>query len=97
MIERLVRASVAHRKGVIGIWVLLAFGFLALALRLELDALPDVTSNQVQVLTRAPGLTPAEVELRVTRPLEGMKVAIDPCLRGGVCQAFSNKESLDRH
>jgi len=76
VIERLVRASVAHRKGVIGIWVLLAFGFLALALRLELDALPDVTSNQVQVLTRAPGLTPAEVELRVTRPLEASLGAV---------------------
>ncbi|MCA9545607.1 MAG: CusA/CzcA family heavy metal efflux RND transporter, partial [Myxococcales bacterium] len=38
--------------------------------RLRLDALPDITSNQVVVLTGAPGLTPEEVERRVTRPVE---------------------------
>jgi cobalt-zinc-cadmium resistance protein CzcA len=37
---------------------------------LTLDALPDVTTNQVLVLTRAPGLTPEEVERLVTRPIE---------------------------
>src|SRR5690606_5522731 len=34
------------------------------------DALPDVTGRQVIVLTGAPGLTPEEIELRVTRPVE---------------------------
>jgi cobalt-zinc-cadmium resistance protein CzcA len=38
--------------------------------RLKLDALPDVTSNQVQLLTQAPGYTPEEVERLVTRPIE---------------------------
>ncbi len=71
MIERLVRASVEFRRGVLFAWFLIAAVLLTLALRLELDALPDVTSNQVQVLTRAPGMTPEEVELRITRPLEG--------------------------
>lgn len=70
MIERLVHASVRYRRAVIATWFLLAASLLTLAMRLELDALPDITSNQVQVLTRAPGLTPGEVELRITRPLE---------------------------
>ena len=36
----------------------------------SLDALPDVTNNQVVVLTKAPGFTPEEVETRVTRRVE---------------------------
>src|SRR5690606_9058190 len=42
----------------------------AVSSRLQLDAMPDTTSNQVLVLTRAAGLTPEEVELLVTRPVE---------------------------
>ena len=34
-------------------------------LRLPIDAVPDVTPNQVLVLTQAPGLGPVEVEKRV--------------------------------
>ena len=37
---------------------------------LRLDALPDVTPNQVQILTTAPGLSPEEVERLVTTPVE---------------------------
>lgn len=43
---------------------------LVAARELELDALPDVTGNQVVVLTRAPGLTPSEIERTVTRQVE---------------------------
>ena len=38
--------------------------------RLPIDAVPDVTPNQVMVLTRAPGIGPAEVEQFVTVPVE---------------------------
>jgi heavy metal efflux system protein len=56
-------------------WVLASvFAFAVLGLiaarELELDALPDVTGNQVVILTGAPGLTPSEVERTVTRPVE---------------------------
>lgn len=70
MIETLIATMVRKRRWVIAGWLLVACALLAVAVRLKLDALPDITSNQVQVLTRAPGLTPQEVELRVTRPLE---------------------------
>jgi cobalt-zinc-cadmium resistance protein CzcA len=70
VIEAIVRGSIHHRRAVIGAWTVLTLAALSLSVRLDLDALPDITSNQVQVLTRAPGLTPEEVELRVTRPIE---------------------------
>ena len=70
MIDFIIALAVTNRRWVVVIWGLLALGLLTIALGLKLDALPDITSNQVQVLTRAPGLTPEEVEVRVTRPLE---------------------------
>lgn len=49
--------------------VLVGFGVRAM-LRLPIDAVPDVTPNQVLVLTRAPGLGPVEVERFITFPVE---------------------------
>ncbi|HVH97395.1 MAG TPA: efflux RND transporter permease subunit, partial [Enhygromyxa sp.] len=62
--------SVRHRTLVLALVFGLAIAGLITARELELDALPDVTGNQVVVLTRAPGLTPGEVERSVTRPIE---------------------------
>ena len=39
-------------------------------LRLPIDAVPDVTPNQVLVLTTAPGLGPLEIERFITFPVE---------------------------
>ena len=39
-------------------------------LNLPVDAFPDVTNVQVMVLTKAPGLTPEEIERLVTFPIE---------------------------
>jgi cobalt-zinc-cadmium resistance protein CzcA len=55
---------------------------------LKLDALPDVTPNQVVILTTAPGLTPEEVERLVTRPIE---VAI------GAAPGLAAQRSLSRY
>ncbi|MGE3513306.1 MAG: efflux RND transporter permease subunit, partial [Vicinamibacterales bacterium] len=49
--------------------VLVATGLVSV-LRLPIDAVPDVTPNQVLVLTQAPGLGPAEVERFITVPVE---------------------------
>ena len=38
--------------------------------RLSVDALPDVTNNQVQVITNSPNLATQEVEQFITFPLE---------------------------
>ncbi len=70
MIRRLAYFSVDHRGWVAGLSLGLAALALAVGIRLRLDAMPDITNNQVLVLTRAPGLTPEEVERVVTRPVE---------------------------
>ena len=38
--------------------------------RVPIDAFPDVTNNQVQILTTVPGFSPIEVEKQVTYPIE---------------------------
>ena len=37
---------------------------------LPIDAYPDISSPQVQIIVKAPGMAPMEVEARITRPLE---------------------------
>lgn len=70
MIEWLVSWSLHNRRLVVVLTVVLSALAGLGATRMRFDALPDVTSNQVLVLTRAPGLTPEEVERLVTRPIE---------------------------
>lgn len=70
MIERIVRGAIARRGWVIALTLVFVVAAAVLGLRLKLDALPDITTNQVLVLTGAAGLTPEEVERQVTRPIE---------------------------
>src|SRR5215813_1282259 len=49
--------------------LLIAIGVFALKM-LPIDAVPDITPNQVLVLTRARGLSPLEVEQFLTFPVE---------------------------
>lgn len=70
MIKRIVQWSVDHAKLVVALTAVFAVAAGGLAIRLELDALPDLTNNQVLVLARAPGLTPEEMERLVARPIE---------------------------
>jgi cobalt-zinc-cadmium resistance protein CzcA len=70
-LDRLIAWSLRNRLLVV-VLVLLAllFGVRA-ATRLPIDAVPDVTNVQVQILTDSPGLGPLEVERFVTYPVEG--------------------------
>ena len=49
--------------------ILVAAGWSSLR-RLPIDAVPDVTNVQVQVLTAAPSLAPLEIERQITFPIE---------------------------
>ncbi|MEY3011326.1 MAG: hypothetical protein RIT45_61, partial [Pseudomonadota bacterium] len=70
MLGHSVTAALRHGRVALGLTLALALVAVLTARHLELDALPDVTTNQVVVLTRAPGLTPVETEELVTRRVE---------------------------
>ncbi|MBL8940615.1 MAG: efflux RND transporter permease subunit, partial [Archangium sp.] len=70
MLSAIVRLSVQYRTAVAGgLLALLAAGLFA-ARTLPIDALPDVSTVQVTIMTEAPGLSPIEVERMVTAPME---------------------------
>ncbi|MFW6049801.1 MAG: efflux RND transporter permease subunit [Myxococcota bacterium] len=72
MIERIVDFSVKNRLLVIFVVLLVgAIGVRSLE-DLPIDAVPDVTNVQVQVLTDAPSLGPLEVEQLITFPVEAV-------------------------
>ena len=50
--------------------MLLAGGGYFAAVNLPIDAFPDVSPTQVKVIVKAPGMTPEEVEARITAPVE---------------------------
>jgi len=70
MIERIIASSVRNRFGVLMATVLLVVAGAVALFELPIDAMPDLTPIQVQVLTRAPALGPLEVEQLITRPVE---------------------------
>jgi cobalt-zinc-cadmium resistance protein CzcA len=70
MIGKLVTWALDNRLLVfLGAILLVALGLRGWK-NLPVDAVPDVTNVQVQVLTSCPGLSPLEVESLVTRPVE---------------------------
>lgn len=70
MFARIVQWSLDNRVVVVCAWLLVAAVGLRSMTQLPIDAVPDVTNVQVQVLTNVPGLAPEEVETFVTFPVE---------------------------
>ncbi|MDY4020100.1 MAG: CusA/CzcA family heavy metal efflux RND transporter [Prevotella sp.] len=70
MFEKIINFSIKN-KLVIGIMTLalIVWGLVSLS-QLPFDSTPDITNNQVQVITQAPTLGTEEVEQYVTTPLE---------------------------
>lgn len=70
MIDKLIAFSI-HNKLVIGLFVLALVAWGAYSLKhIPIDAVPDITTNQVQVITQTPTLATQEVEQFVTFPIE---------------------------
>ena len=70
MLQRILQFSVFHRFLIILLTIGVgAFGTLSL-LRLPIDAVPDITNNQIQINTLYEALSPVEIEKQVTFPLE---------------------------
>lgn len=70
MFQRLIDESI-HHKLVVGIFTiaLIVWGVWSLS-TLPFDSTPDITDNQVQVITQAPSLGAQEVEQYITTPIE---------------------------
>ncbi|HWA06961.1 MAG TPA: CusA/CzcA family heavy metal efflux RND transporter [Ignavibacteria bacterium] len=70
MIEKLIAFSIKQRL-VTGFCVLLlVLAGIYSALKLPIDAVPDITNNQIQVITSSPTLSAAEIERFITYPIE---------------------------
>ena len=70
MLARLIALSLAQRLLVLVLTLgLVGGGWMALR-GLPIDAFPDVSSTQVKLILKAPGMTPEEVETRITAPIE---------------------------
>ncbi|HMV42407.1 MAG TPA: CusA/CzcA family heavy metal efflux RND transporter [Leptospiraceae bacterium] len=66
----IVEWSLENRVIVLAATIIFFFFGLDSARKLKMDAIPDVTTIQVQVITSAPALSPLEIEQYVTFPVE---------------------------
>jgi cobalt-zinc-cadmium resistance protein CzcA len=70
MIERIIHFSIKN-KFIIGLFVVALVGWGTYSLtQLPIDAIPDITNNQVQVISLSPSLAVQEVESSITAPIE---------------------------
>ena len=70
MFNAIVRFSVKKKLFVALTSVFLLIGGIYAMLTLPIDAVPDITNNQVQIVTVSPTLAPQEVEQLITIPVE---------------------------
>jgi heavy metal efflux system protein len=70
MIEHIIKFSIKN-KFIVGLFVVALIGWGSYSLtQLPIDAIPDITNNQVQVISLAPSLAVQEVESFITAPIE---------------------------
>ena len=70
MVNKIILFAVRQRMFVmLGVVALIIGGIIALN-QLPIDAVPDITTNQVQIFTVAPALAPQEIERLVSYPIE---------------------------
>lgn len=72
MLTKLIELSLTNRMLVLILVGLMALGGAYAAIHLPIDAVPDMTNVQVQVVTDAGSLSPVEVEQYVTYPVEAV-------------------------
>ncbi|MFZ1547303.1 MAG: CusA/CzcA family heavy metal efflux RND transporter [Candidatus Nitrotoga sp.] len=70
MLSRLVQISLSQRLFTLLATLIVAGAGWYAYLGLPIDAFPDVSSAQVKIIMQAPGMTPEEVESRITVPIE---------------------------
>lgn len=70
MIERIIHFSIKN-KFIVGLFIVALIGWGTYSLtKLPIDAIPDITNNQVQIISVAPSLAVQEVESFISAPIE---------------------------
>ena len=70
MLNKIIAFSV-KQKLIIGLFILFLIGYGSYEVtKLPIDAVPDITNNQVQIITSAPSLGATDIERLVTFPVE---------------------------
>lgn len=70
MLSRLVEFSLTQRLLVLVLTALMVVAGVLAYRSLPIDAFPDVSTTQVKIIMKAPGMTPEEVENRIVVPIE---------------------------
>ncbi len=70
LLHALTHAALRQRLVTLGATLALAVGGVFAWRALPVDAFPDVSSPQVKMIMKAPGMTPEEVETRIVLPIE---------------------------
>ncbi|WP_018628290.1 efflux RND transporter permease subunit [Niabella aurantiaca] len=70
MLNNIIRFSIKNKRVIVALTLALIIWGVWSAGRLPIDALPDITNNQVQIITQSPTLAAQEVEQFVTSPIE---------------------------
>ena len=76
MLNKLVAFSLSQRLLVALLTVLLVGAGIQAFRQLPIDAFPDVSTPQVKLILKAPGMTPEEVETRIVAPIEAEMLGI---------------------
>src|SRR5262249_15670593 len=70
MLERLLHFSIKHRWLIVLLTIAAALVGVSSSTQLPIDAVPDITNNQVQINTVVSAFSPEQVERQVTLPIE---------------------------
>ena len=70
MLNAIIQASMRGRLVAMLLVAGLIGGGVYAAQNLPIDAFPDVSNTQVEIIIKSPGLTPEEIEARITAPIE---------------------------
>ncbi|NBO66935.1 MAG: efflux RND transporter permease subunit, partial [Acidobacteria bacterium] len=71
MVDKLISFSLRQRFVTLALVAVLTVLGLYSLITIPIDAFPDLTNNQVSIITAAPGMAAGEVEAQVTFPIEG--------------------------
>ena len=70
MLERLIQFALTQRILMLLLIALVAGSGWYAFKNTPIDAFPDVSTTQVKIIIKAPGMTPEEIETRITAPIE---------------------------